>query len=203
MFHAQMWQFWKLAHISETTARIAKINSISIPWGKKREYVQLLEIWPLATFPAQMCQFWKSGHISETAAHRVKISSILASYGRKIAYMQILELWLLAKLQAQIWQFWKLAHISETAARRAKISLISTTWSRRECMCHFWNFEQWPSFMAKYGNFENQPLSQKLLPNMLNWVTKKVYVQLLELCPMAKLVLKQSVKAHGPRVRFH
>ncbi len=31
-------------------------------------------------------------------------------------------------------------------------------------MCHFWNFGQWPSFIAKYGNFENQPLSWKLLP---------------------------------------
>ncbi len=31
-------------------------------------------------------------------------------------------------------------------------------------------------------------------------VRKRVYVQLLELWPMAKLVLNQSIKAHGPRV---
>ncbi len=29
---------------------------------------------------------------------------------------------------------------------------------------------------------------------------KRVYVQLLELCPISNLFLKQSVKAHGPLV---
>ena len=31
-------------------------------------------------------------------------------------------------------------------------------------MCNFWNFGQWPSFMPKYGNFENGPISRKPLP---------------------------------------
>ncbi len=31
-FYAQIWQFWKSAHISETTARRAKISSILMPW---------------------------------------------------------------------------------------------------------------------------------------------------------------------------
>ena len=33
----------------------------------------------------------------------------------------------------------------------------------REFMCNFWNFAQWPSFMPKYGKFENQPVSRKPL----------------------------------------
>ncbi len=31
-FHAQIWQFWKSAHISETAAQRAKISSILTPW---------------------------------------------------------------------------------------------------------------------------------------------------------------------------
>ncbi len=27
-----------------------------------------------------------------------------------------------------------------------------------------WNFGQWPSFMPKYGSFENRPVSWKLVP---------------------------------------
>ncbi len=30
-------------------------------------------------------------------------------------------------------------------------------------MCNFWNCRQWPGFMPKYGNFENQPVSWKWL----------------------------------------
>ena len=30
-------------------------------------------------------------------------------------------------------------------------------------MCNFWNFGQWPSFMHKFGNFENRPASWKLV----------------------------------------
>ena len=35
-FHAQIWQFWELARISETAARRAKLSSVSTPWGRKR-----------------------------------------------------------------------------------------------------------------------------------------------------------------------
>ena len=52
--------FWKLAHISETAARRAKISSISAPWSRERVCVQLLELWPLSKFHAQIWQFWKS-----------------------------------------------------------------------------------------------------------------------------------------------
>ncbi len=30
-------------------------------------------------------------------------------------------------------------------------------------MCNFWNFGHLPSFMPKYGNFENRPVSRKPL----------------------------------------
>ncbi len=47
-FHAQIWQSWKSARISETGARRAKISPISTPWGRKSVYVQLLELWQMA-----------------------------------------------------------------------------------------------------------------------------------------------------------
>ena len=79
-FHAQIWQFWKWAHILETdiwaphmcvlsaikniyiletAALSAKISSILTIWGIKGVYmyVQLLELWPVAKFHAQIRQF--------------------------------------------------------------------------------------------------------------------------------------------------
>ncbi len=47
-FHAQIWQFWKSTIILETAAHRAKICSISTSWDRKRVYVQLLELWPMA-----------------------------------------------------------------------------------------------------------------------------------------------------------
>ncbi len=77
-------------------------------------------------------------------------------------------------------------------------------------MCNFWNFGHLPCFMSKYGNFKNGPISLlnrcPYIKNNLNLTPpppqgrKRVYVQLLEPWPMAKLVLKQSVKAYGPLV---
>ena len=60
--------------------------------------------------------------------------------------------------------------MSETAARRGKMSSILSP-GLGEYMCHFWNLCQWPSFMAKYGNFENQPLSRKPL------LIQRIYAQ--------------------------
>ncbi len=47
-FHAQIWQFCKLANISETAAGRVKISSILTPWGRKRLFVQVQELWPIA-----------------------------------------------------------------------------------------------------------------------------------------------------------
>ncbi len=74
------------ARISETAARRAKISSISTLWGRKRVYVQLLALWPMAMFHAQIWQFWKTARISETTAHILKISSI-STPGVKREYM--------------------------------------------------------------------------------------------------------------------
>ncbi len=88
-----------MARISETAAHRAKLTSISSPWGRKREYVQLLALWPMAKFHAQIWQFLE---ISETAGHRVKISLILTPWGGERIYAQLLELWPLAKFHARI-----------------------------------------------------------------------------------------------------
>ncbi len=63
------------------------------------------------------------------------------------------------------------------------------------------------SFMPKYGNFENRPLSQKTLPIEQKYaqfrrpgIERECMSLLLELWPMPKLVVKQSAKAHGPLV---
>ncbi len=75
-------------------------------------------------------------------------------------------------------------------------SSTSTLWGRKRVylyLCNFWNFGQWPSFMPKYGNFENGPVSRKPLPveRKLSFISttlnrKRVYVKLLEHLPMAK-----------------
>ncbi len=113
-------------------------------------------------------------------------------------------------------------------------------------MGNLWHFGQWPSFMPKYGNFENRPVSRKPLPieekkvnfnplgekegicatfgtlangqvSSSNMAVLKISEttarrakvssiltpwkgNICELWQMAKLVLKQSVKAHGPLV---
>ncbi len=66
-----------------------------------------------------------------------------------------------------------------------------------------------PSFMPKYGSFDNRHVSRELL--LIQWKISSIstpevemenYVQLLKLWQMVKLVLKQSGKAHGPLVFF-
>ncbi len=61
--------------------------------------------------------------------------------------------------------------------------------------------------MPKYGNFQNQPLSRKPLPIEQKYaqfrrpgIERECISLLLKLWPMAKLVVKQSAKAHGPLV---
>ena len=70
-FHAQIWQFWKSACISETTAYRAKNKLyISTLWCRKRVFVQLLELLSMPLI--QQWQCWKSACISEATAHKVK-----------------------------------------------------------------------------------------------------------------------------------
>ncbi len=68
-----MWNFWHfgqwpvscpnmeilkfILYLGKRDVRRAKISSISIPWGRKKVYVQLLELWPMAKFHAQIWQF--------------------------------------------------------------------------------------------------------------------------------------------------
>ena len=56
-FHTQYGNFEKSACISEIAAPREKISSISIPWGRKRVYVQLLKLFPMVKFHAQIRQF--------------------------------------------------------------------------------------------------------------------------------------------------
>ncbi len=98
----------------------------------------------------------------------------LACFGRssvtQSVYVQLLEFWPLANFHAQIWQVRKLARILETAAHGAKMSSISTLWGRKRVyMCKIWKFGHLPSFMPKYGNFVNGPVSWKLLPIKQVW----------------------------------
>ncbi len=74
-------------------------------------------------------------------------------------------------------------------------------------MCNFWHLVRLPSFMPKYGNYqktarisETTTRRAKISSIWTPWGRKRVYVQLLELWQMTKLVLKQSIKAHGPLV---
>ncbi len=89
-----------MASISETAAHRAKISSISTPCGRKRIYVQLLELWPLAKFYAQLWQV-RMASILKNAACRAKISSIFTPWGRNKLYVQLLALWPMATFQVE------------------------------------------------------------------------------------------------------
>ena len=70
---AKYGNFWKSTHVLESTGRRAKITSISTPWIRKRVYVQLLELLPIAEFYGQIWKsFLNSARILETAARRAK-----------------------------------------------------------------------------------------------------------------------------------
>ena len=66
-----------------------KLNYMT-PQGRKRVYVQRLDLLSATKFNAQIRQFWISACISETAAHRAKISSISTPCDRKKLYVQLL-----------------------------------------------------------------------------------------------------------------
>ena len=153
--------------------RKAKISSISTPWGRKRAYMQLLELWRLAKFHVQIWQFWKLARI--TAARRPKISSISTPWGRfefeirtsisrKRVYVQFLELWPIANFHAQVWQFRKSACISETAARRAKISSISTSWGKKGVCVQFLELLPMAKFHAQIRAILNSPYLSNRCP---------------------------------------
>ena len=58
---------------------------------------------------------------------------------------------------------WKIANILEIASCRVKLRGIWDWWGGGQFMeykCQFCNFGQWPSFMPKYGNFENTCISE-------------------------------------------
>ncbi len=55
-FHAQIWQFWKLARISKIAARRAKINSIRPP-GVERAYT--CNFWNFCQWPSFMLIYGK------------------------------------------------------------------------------------------------------------------------------------------------
>ena len=93
-------------------------------------------------------------------------------------------------------------------------------------MCNFWDFGQWPGFKFRkrvYVQLLEVPTAKFHVQiwqfwktvrisetaahgskissiSAPTWCRQRVYVQLLELLAMAKFVLKQSSKAHGPLV---
>ncbi len=76
--------------------------------------------------------------------------------------MQLLTLWPKAKIHAQIWQFQKSSRISETAAGRAQIiNFDPPTLGRKRICATYGTFD--PSFMPKFGDFKNRPVSRKPL----------------------------------------
>ncbi len=142
-------------------------------------------------------------HILETAARRAKISSISTPWVRNRVYGQLLEF--MPKYDSfEIWPVsqnrlsveWEWAQFWAPGGKRIYVPLLE-----------FWEMAKHASFMPKYGNFENQPLSQKPLPIEQKYaqfrrpgIEREYMWLLLELWPMAKLVVKQSAKAHGPLV---
>ncbi len=127
------------------------------PRGRKRVYVQLLELWPMAKCYAQIWKSnWKSASFLETAARWTKISSISLPWDRQRVYVQLLGDWSMAK------------YMPTAAGHRAKVSSISTPEVKKGVYMNVYLLELWPIghsiFIPKYGNFENRPVSQKPLP---------------------------------------
>ncbi len=110
----------------------------------------------------------------------------------------------MAKFHVQTWQFWKSAHIPERAARRVKISSISTDWGRKCPNVQLLGLWPMAKFHAQIWQFWKSTHISKTAAHRVKissnpWGRKRVYVKLWQ---MTKLVLKQSVKAHGPLVFF-
>ncbi len=55
---------------------------------------------------------------------------------------------------------WKWAAVAQNGVKFG--TRVSSKYSKYTY--NFWHFGQWPSFMPKYGNFENRPVSRKPLP---------------------------------------
>ncbi len=66
--------FWKMVRtcIWETALSRVKFSPFSIPWGRKKVYMQLLDLLLVTKFPSQIWQFWKMVRSSETAACRAQ-----------------------------------------------------------------------------------------------------------------------------------
>ncbi len=114
-------------------------------------------------------------------------------------------------IHAEIWQVLKSASISETAVRRVRMSWTLSPVGERDtlicatsgilansqtCKLHGQIWQFWKSAIIS----ETAADRAKRCSISASWDRKRVYVQLLELWPMAKLVVKQSAKAHGPLV---
>ena len=67
--------------------------------------------------------------------------------------------WIRWCMQVYAWWF-----LMWTCLVWAKRSTPDNFWVPSHWFCNSWDFGQWPSFMPKYGNFENRPVSQKPLP---------------------------------------
>ncbi len=93
IFHAQIWQIWKLACILKMAAHRVKRVHFRLFWGRKRVHTQL---------HGQIWKFWKLSHVLKTQVHRVKISSISTDWGRKSVYLQLLDLSSTFRFHAQI-----------------------------------------------------------------------------------------------------
>ncbi len=141
--------------------------------------------------------------ILETTARRAKISSTSTPWVRKRVYVQLLkfmpkydsfEIWPVSQNPLSV--EWEWAQFWAPRGKRVYVPLLE-----------FWPMAMHASFMPKYGNFENQILSRKPLPMEQKYaqfrrpgIEREGRSLLLELRPMANLVVKQSAKAHGPLV---
>ncbi len=106
--------------------------------------------------------------------------------------------------------FENLASISECAFRGVRMTSILSPWGK-ESICAISGIlanGHTHKFHAKYGNFENHPLSRKPLHIEQKYaefqcpgIERECMSLLLALWPISKLVVKQSAKAHGPLVR--
>ncbi len=128
--------------------------------------------------------------------------------GVERVYVHLLELWPMASFHAQIWQFLESACISESPVGhvgRVKINSISTPLDRKSLYVQLLELGQLPSFMPKYRKSARISGTaahggKKSSISRPPGIERECMCNFWNFWPMAKFVLKQSVKARGPLV---
>ena len=164
-----------------------------------------------------MCNFWNFGQWASFMPRYCNFENWPVSWKplsieQKYATFQLLRV---ERVLTGIFNFWNFGHLKigpyhGNRCPYSKNKLNFEPLRKKEYMCNFWNFGQWPTFMPKYGNFEqcwkwaciSEAAAHKAKIRSISppWGRNRVYVQLQELsCPkMASLKIDLYLRNRCP-----